>query len=144
MKEPDYWENIVQIYKPQCKKPRRWCDTSTFTTVWWRLNHSYLVPYIYDPIMVIQLKPASFREFFFFFLKYGRNSNLNSHIRIFWSFRGSNPHPHRRGFLRKGITIGPNTQVAAFTNLYNEKIKIKIKDHIYIPPVIYVETSLAK
>ena len=26
---------------------------------------------------------------------YDRNSNLNSHTRIFWGFRGSNPHPHR-------------------------------------------------
>ena len=31
----------------------------------------------------------------FFFLIYDRNSNLNSHTRIFWKFLGSNSYPHR-------------------------------------------------
>ncbi len=48
----------------------------------------------------------------FFFFKYDKNSNLNSHTRIFWRSQGSNPHLHRGGFFGEGITIGPNTQMA--------------------------------
>ena len=47
-------------------------------------------------------------------MKYDRNSNLDSHKRIFWRFGGSNPHPHRGGVFKEGITTGPNTQVATF------------------------------
>ena len=59
-------------------------------------------------------KEIVLRDFlvFFFFLKYNRNSNLDSHTRIFWRSRGLNPHPHREGFFEEGITTGPNTQVA--------------------------------
>ena len=33
--------------------------------------------------------------FFFLFFLYDRNSNLNSHTRIFGKSQGSNPHPYR-------------------------------------------------
>ena len=49
---------------------------------------------------------------FFFFFKYDRNSNLNSHTRIFLNSWGSNSHPHRGGFFGERITTGLNTQVA--------------------------------
>ena len=49
---------------------------------------------------------------FLFYFKYDRNSNPNSHIHIFWSSQGLNPHPHWMGFFREGITTGLNIEVA--------------------------------
>ena len=54
--------------------------------------------------------------FFFFFLRYDRNSNLNSHTHI---FKGPRDCTHTLieecSFLGKGFTIEPNTQVAIVT-----------------------------
>jgi hypothetical protein len=41
---------------------------------------------------------------------YNRNSNLNSHIRIFWGSQVLNTRPEW-GFLERGITTGLNAQV---------------------------------
>ena len=42
-------------------------------------------------------------SYIFFFFKYDRNSNLNSHTLLFWRSQGSNPHLHRGvGLLKEG------------------------------------------
>ena len=72
-------------------------------------NHAYFL--LWKPVFTESEKQGLF-FFFFFFPKYNRNFNLNSHIRIFWKSRRSNPHPHREGFFGEMITTGSNTQVA--------------------------------
>ena len=49
--------------------------------------------------------------FFFFFLRYDRNSNLNSHTHIFWEFRDrTHTLIEEWDFLKRRITTRPNAQ----------------------------------
>jgi hypothetical protein len=60
-------------------------------------------------------------HFYFYFLYiyiyifiYDRNSNLNSHIHLYFEDPGNQTHAliEEWGFLGRGITTGPNAQVA--------------------------------
>ena len=74
--------------------PPQWSFLSpkSLTLLWGReFDH-------WDPqnMLIFNIFPNSkLKRFAFYIYIYDRNSNLNSHTRIFWRSRGSNPHPHR-------------------------------------------------
>jgi hypothetical protein len=118
------WNSLSIIFVSALDFIWVWC-------IWVLFNKKVLCTFhFFDNVQITHLLIYLLDYFFFFLISdkvllinkkliglfiyiYNRNSNLNSHTRIFWGSWGSNLHPHRGvGLFGEGDFHWPNTQVA--------------------------------